>query len=99
MDPLKIKWHKRAQVYFDAINRWYLYNLGEQAASHFSRDTLKATVLLSHFPMMGTADATYSKGKRIYYSFLFHPKYRIVYRFTQKALYIVALCATMMNSK
>ncbi len=70
MDPLKIKWHKRAQVYFDAINRWYLYNLGEQAASHFSRDTLKATVLLSHFPMMGTADATYSKREKNLLQFL-----------------------------
>ena len=49
--------------------------------------------------MMGTVDASYSKGKRVYYSFLIHPKYRIIYRFTKTTLYIVALRATMMNSK
>ena len=97
MDTLKIKWHKRAQVYFDSINTWYLHNLGKQAASHFSKDVLKTTELLSHFPMMGTVDAFYSKGKRIYYSFLLHPKYRIVYRFTRTTLYIVALRATAMK--
>lgn len=35
--------------------------------------------------------------KTKYYSFLSHPKYRIVYRFTKTNLYIVAIRATMMK--
>lgn len=50
-----------------------------------------------HSPSIGILDEQYSTEKMKYYSFLLHPKYRIVYRFTKKTLYIVAIRATMMK--
>ena len=47
-------------------------------------------------PSIGRKDDSY-KGKQQYYSFLSHPKYRIVYRYTDTTLYIVAIRATMMS--
>lgn len=98
MENLKVKWYKRAQRHFDAINAWYVSNMGLKAASHFAEDTRKTTEILSHFPLIGTIDRRYSTRKESYYSFLIHPKYRIIYRFTNTTLYIVAIRATMMNS-
>lgn len=48
----------------------------------------KTTEWYSH--EMGTKAAKH-------YSFLSHPKYRIIYRFTKTNLYIVAIRATMMK--
>ena len=58
---------------------------------------MDAVETLAHMPTIGREDTRFSKGKKIYYSFVFHPKYHIVYRFTQRTLYIVAIRATMMK--
>lgn len=51
----------------------------------------KQTVeLLSRYPEIGTPDIVYSD----YYSFLIHPKYRLVYRFNKTTLYVMAIRAT-----
>lgn len=52
---------------------------------------------LTHSPGIGTLDERRSTAKTKYYSFLSHPKYRIIYRFTKTTLYIVAIHATMMK--
>ena len=46
----------------------------------------------------GKIDEKMSTSKNTYYSFLSHPKYRIVYRYTDTDLYIVAIRATQMNN-
>lgn len=48
---------------------------------------------------MGTLDERRSTDQTKYYSFLSHPKYRIIYRFTKTTLYVVAIHATMMKTK
>ncbi len=48
-------------------------------------------------PTVGRLDERRSTPKTKYYSFLSHPKYRIIYRFTKTRLYIVAIHATMMK--
>lgn len=52
-----------------------------------------STLALS--PCIGTIDVVFSTGKIKNYNFLLHPKYRIIYRFTKKTLYVVAIRATM----
>lgn len=52
---------------------------------------------LAQMPTIGTLDERRSTPQTKYYSFLSHPKYRIVYRFTKTTLYIVAIRATMMK--
>lgn len=43
-------------------------------------DTLNT---LAHSPQIGTLDERRSTDQTKYYSFLSHPKYRIIYRFTK----------------
>lgn len=90
MGALKVKWMKRAQKHFDSVSMWYHMNLGANAARKFSRDVRKTVELLSLYPQMGTSDLVYSD----YYSFLIHPKYRLVYRFNKTTLYVIAIRAT-----
>ena len=58
---------------------------------------MDAVETLAEMPTIGRIDTRFSKGKTIYYSFVVYPKYRIVYRYTQRTLYIVAIRATMMK--
>ncbi|MBR6590454.1 MAG: type II toxin-antitoxin system RelE/ParE family toxin [Bacteroidaceae bacterium] len=58
---------------------------------------MDAVETLAQMPTIGRIDTRFSKGKTIYYSFVVHPKYRIVYCYTQRTLYIVAIRATMMK--
>ena len=98
METLRIKWHKRAQQHFEAINAWYALNMGDKAASHFAEDTRKTTEILSRFPLIGRGETHFSTGKSLYYSFLIHRKYRMIYRFDSTTLYVVAIRATMKKS-
>ena len=76
---------------------WYRDRLGNKAFEHYNKGVFDAVRTLAQMPTIGREDKRFSKGKTIYYSFLVHPKYRIVYRFTQRTLYVVAIRATMMK--
>jgi plasmid stabilization system protein ParE len=97
MGTLNIVWRKTAMKQLRASTAWYEKKLGIVAASKFLRDTHHTVNLLSSYPQMGRIDEKRSTSKTTYYSFLSHPKYRIVYRFTETTLYIVALRATAMK--
>ena len=97
MGTLKVKWQKRALADFKEIADWYAFNMGYTAEMHFAKDIYGAVKTLSHSPPIGIFDERRSTSKTKYYSFLSHPKYRIIYRFTKTALYIVAIRATMMR--
>ena len=94
---MRIVWNKRAYERFLQISAWYAGNMGQQAALKFERDTLATVELLSRQPGIGMLDERRSSGERKYYSFLSHPLYRIVYRYTEDTLYVVALRATRMK--
>ena len=68
--------------------------MGQQAASKFEKDILALVELLSKQPGIGMLDERRSTEERKYYSFLSHPLYRIVYRYTEDTLYVVAIRAT-----
>jgi len=97
MGSLKIKWQKRAQVHFEEIASWYAHNMGATAEMHFARDIHDTIKTLSHSPQIGILDERRSTSKTKYYSFLSHPKYRIIYRFTKTVLYVVTIHATQMK--
>ena len=97
MEALKIAIRDKAIDTINEVAEWYNINMGKKSAQNFVDGIWKTINLLSTMPTIGIVDKNLSKGKRKYYSFLSHPKYRVVYRFTKRILYIVAIRATMMN--
>ncbi len=92
-----IKWKTRASRKNLEILLWYRTHMGEMATMNYFNGIVDTVETLAQMPTIGRVDTQFSKGKTIYYSFLAHPKYRIVYRYTQRTLYIVAIRATMMK--
>lgn len=97
MGTLNIVIRKRALNTIQKVTEWYENEVNHTAAQHFVDDVYDTISTLSHSPSIGISDEQYSTKNMKYYSFLLHPKYRIVYRFTKKTLYIVAIRATMMQ--
>ena len=94
---MRIVWYKRAYERFLQVSAWYAENLGQRAALKFERDTLATVELLSRQPGIGMLDERRSSEEIKYYSFLSHPFYRIVYRYSGDTLFIVAIRATRMK--
>lgn len=92
-----IKWKERASRRNLEILLWYRTNMGNTAAMNYFNGVMDTVDTLAQMPTIGRVDTRFSQGNIVYYSFLVHPKYRIVYRFTQRTLYIVAIRATMMK--
>ena len=97
METLNVVIRKRALDTIQKVADWYGHEMSDTAARHFVTDVHDIISTLSHSPFIGISDDAHSTKKNKYYSFLFHPKYRIIYRFTEKTLYIVAIRATMMK--
>ena len=71
--------------------------MGRKATLSFL-DGIEETVrLLSYFPQIGTLDERRSKKGKKYYSFLSHPHYRVIYRYSRKTLFVIAIHATRMK--
>lgn len=98
MEELKIRWTKRALLNYGNAMNWYQQNMGDLAASRFSNGIKHSLLLLSKMPTMGTKKYLPNSGDYKYYSFLAHPKFRILYRFTETTLVIVAIQASVMNN-
>lgn len=97
MGVRKISWSSRATGRYLQILQWYQLNLGNQFARKFSHGILNTIDVLAQMPTIGRIDEKRSTSKTTYYTFLAHPKYRIIYRYTHTTLYIVAIQATMMK--
>lgn len=97
MGHLKIIWRSDALTFLDHTSKWYETHMGYKAGLHFVQGVYDTVETLSHSPQIGTFDEVNSTAKTKYYSFLSHPKYRIIYRFTKTRLYVVAIRATMMK--
>ena len=98
MGDLRIVVRKEALSFIEKTAEWYDYTMGRKAALHFVTGIYKTINRLAKFPDIGTLDERRSTEKVKYYSFLSHPKYRVLYRFTQRTLYIIAVRATVMKS-
>ena len=98
MTKRKVKWSVKAIGQRILITEWYQTTLDDLAAIHFNRDVNSTVDSLVSMPTIGKIDSKFSTEKRKYYSFVFHKKYAIVYRFTTRTLYILAFRATRMKS-
>ena len=93
----KINWSRKAIKNYTDIFLWYRENCGDQFAQKFFHGIFDTIDVLAQMPTIGVVDKPSTTGKSLYYSFLSHPKYRIVYRFTRTTLYIVDIRATAMK--
>lgn len=93
----KIVWSDKASDRYLQILQWHQEERGKQFASKFFKGILDTIDTLAKMPSIGVLDKHRSTSKLKYYTFLSHPKYRIVYRYTTTTLYIVAIHATMMK--
>ena len=98
MGDLRIVVRKEALSFIEKTAEWYDYTMGRKAALHFVTGIYETINRLAKFPDIGTLDERRSTEKVKYYSFLSHPKYRVLYRFTQRTLYIIAVCASLLKS-
>lgn len=94
----KIRWSRKATSSFLSILKWYQEERGKSFATKFYVGILNTIDLIAQMPTIGKIDEKMSTSKNTYYSFLSHPKYRIIYRYTDTDLYIVAIRATQMNN-
>lgn len=97
MGALKIVYRREALSSITKTYDWYTFHMGKGAAQSFIDGILGTVELLSRMPTVGTKDERFSTQKTTYYSFLSHPRYRVVYRYTKRCLYIVAIRATRMK--
>ena len=94
----KIRWSRKATSSFLSILKWYQEERGKSFATKFYVGILNTIDLIAQMPTIGKIDEKMSTSKNTYYSFLSHPKDRIVYRYTDTDLYIFAIRATQMNN-
>lgn len=98
MGRRQIIWSKRAVANFESTLKWYIAERGQSYAQKFYSGILDTIESLAFMPMIGVVDEKMTTSKNTYYSFLSHPKYRIVYRYTDTTLLVVAIRATLMDN-
>ena len=96
--PLKIIWKRQALTRINDIASWYENNMGRTAMHSFLQGVVDTVTTLSHSPNIGKLDDRRSTPNRKLYSFVTHPKYRIIYYFTSKTIYIVTIHRTLMKN-
>ena len=84
MKPLRIVWKKQALQRVDEIADWYEGYMGGTAARHFLQGISETVRTLSGSPYIGRLDERRSTTKVRLYSFVAHPKYKIVYYFNTR---------------
>lgn len=98
MKPLKIVWKKQALQRVDEIATWYEGYMGETAMRHFLQGISSTVQTLAYSPCMGRLDERRSTARTKLYSFVAHPKYKIVYYFNTRSIYIVTIHRTLMKN-
>ena len=93
----KIRWSKKSRDSFLSILKWYQEERGRSFATKFYVGILNTIDLIAQMPTVGKLEEKMSNSRMTYYSFLSHPKYRIVYRYTDTEIFIVVIRATQMN--
>jgi len=98
MGQLKITWKRRALLRVSEISTWYFDTMGVTAADHFLQGVNETVHVLSKNPQIGVIDKRRSTSMIKYYSFVSHPKYKIVYYFNSRTIYIVTIYRTLMKN-
>lgn len=98
MGQLKTIWKRRALLRVSEISTWYYDTMGVSAANHFLQGINETVQLLSKSPDIGVLDKRRSTSTIKYYSFVAHPKYKVVYHFNSRTIYIVTIHRTLMKN-
>ena len=98
MKPLRIVWKRQVLQRVDEIAQWYADNMGGTAARNFLQGISETVQTLSSSPHIGRHDDRRSTEKVNFYSFVAHPKYKIVYYFNTRSIYIVTIHRTLMKN-
>ena len=98
MKPLRIVWKRQALQRVDEIAQWYADNMGGTAARNFLQGISETVQTLSGSPDIGKLDERRSTAKVQLHSFVAHPKYKIVYYFNSRSIYIVTIHRTLMKN-
>lgn len=72
---------------------WYAQECGRIFSQKFYKGIIETVEAIAAMPSMGILDERRSNAKTKYYSFPSHPKYRIVYRYDDKNIYVVGIRA------
>lgn len=97
MGMLKVKWTFTAKEQRLSIYHWYRLNLGMKAAIKFNKGVSDSIKTLAQMPTIGNISKFPFLEDIELRSFVIHPKYRIIYQYTDKELRIIAIRATMMR--
>lgn len=94
-----IKWSKRSITSRDKIAEWYLHEMGQHAVTKFLKDLYSTAESIADMPTIGIYDEVCSTEKRKYYSVMIHPKYRLIYRYTSRTIYITGIRSNLRKTK
>lgn len=94
-----IKWSIRSLKNADKIAEWYISEMGTQAAVKFLKDLYSTAENVVEMPTIGILDEVCSSAKRRYYSVPIHPRYRLIYRYTSRTVYIVGIRSNQRNTR
>ncbi len=97
MGVLKIRWYRRALHENDAFMEFYVRRVGVKAARHYLQDVQSTINTLAQMPTMGRLEEDLSNENARIYSFVFHKRGKLFYRFTSRTLYIVAIKCILME--
>ncbi len=86
-----VKYSVKATKEFLNIYYWYRQNVDLKAADKFKKGIQSTVKLIADMPQIGCIDQERSDSRRIYRSFRSGPHYRIVYRYTESMLYVLAI--------
>ena len=90
----EIMWSRRAVSGYRRLLWWLDITGGNSRADDFYREMMRAVEMLSATPEKGTLNVLFSTPRRRYYSYVVHG-YEVMYRYTQSALYVLAIRSTM----
>lgn len=98
MKSLRIIWKRLALQRVEEIAAWYGVNMGEAARRNFLQGIANTVQTLAHSPQIGRLDDRRSTARLKFHSFVAHPKYKIVYYFNTRTIYIVTIHRTLMKN-
>ena len=98
MRALRVVWKRQALHRVDEIATWYEENMGVVAMRHFLQGITDSVQTLVLQPRIGMIDKRRSAQRIVYHSFVVHPKYKIIYYFNSRSLYIVTIHRTLMKN-
>lgn len=90
----EIMWSRRAISGYRRLLWWMDITGGNSRADNFYREMMRAVEMLSATPEKGTLNVLFSTPRKRYYGYVVG-RYEVMYRYTQSALYVLAIRSTM----